>query len=61
VLAVGGAASVALADIVAPANAGHLTAVGPVSASNGFPTWYKDDAGTSSAGGALTNLVVSVK
>ena len=45
-LAVGGAASVALADIVAPANAGHLTAVGPVSASNGFPTWYKDDAGT---------------
>jgi hypothetical protein len=46
VLAVGGVASVALADIVAPANAGHLTAVGPVSASNGFPTWYKDDAGT---------------
>jgi K319-like protein len=40
------AASVAaLADVVAPANAGHLTTVGPVSASNGFPTWYKDDNG----------------
>src|SRR4051812_28514018 len=45
-LSVAGAASVvALAEIVPPANAGHLTTVGPVSASNGFPTWYKDDKG----------------
>jgi hypothetical protein len=43
-ISVAGAASVvALAEIVPPANAGHLTAVGPVSASNGLPTWYKDD------------------
>src|SRR4051794_27246345 len=43
-VSVAGAASVvALAEIVPPANAGHLTAVGPVSASNGLPTWYKDD------------------
>src|SRR6185295_10769405 len=43
-LSVAGAASVvALAEIVPPANAGHLAAVGPVSASNGLPTWYKDD------------------
>src|SRR3954454_10481482 len=43
-VSVAGAASVvALGEIVAPAHAGHLTAVGPVSASNGFPTWYKDD------------------
>jgi len=43
-LSVAGAVSVgALAEIVPPANAGHLTTVGPVSASNGLPTWYKDD------------------
>ena len=47
VLAGGGAASVvAVADIVGPGNAGHLSAIGPLSASNGFPTWYKDDSGT---------------
>jgi hypothetical protein len=46
-LLVGGAASVvAVAEIVGAPNASHLTKVGPVSASNGFPTWYKDDAGT---------------
>jgi hypothetical protein len=43
-ISVAGALSVvALAEVVPPANAGHLTAVGPVSASNGLPTWYKDD------------------
>ena len=43
-VSVAGALSVAaIAEIVPPANAGHLTAVGPVSASNGLPTWYKDD------------------
>jgi hypothetical protein len=42
-LAAGALSVVAMAEIVAPANAGHLTAVGPVSASNGLPTWYKDD------------------
>jgi hypothetical protein len=38
--------SVAAAEIIGPKNAGHLTAVGPVSESDGFPVWYKDDTNT---------------
>ena len=37
--------SVAAGEIINK-NTGHLTAVGPVSESDGFPVWYKDDTNT---------------
>jgi len=43
VLAVGGAAGAALADIVAPASGGRLTAVTPAVASTGLPARAADD------------------
>ena len=36
---------VAAGEIVGPKNSGHLTAFGPISETDGFPVWYKDDAG----------------
>jgi hypothetical protein len=46
VLAVGGAAGVALADIVAPASGGRLTAVSPAVASTGVPRRAADEVTT---------------
>jgi len=46
VLAVGGAAGAALADIVAPASGGRLTAVTPAVASTGLPVRAADDRAT---------------
>ena len=45
-LAVGGAAGAALADIVAPASGGRLTAVTPAVASTGLPARAGDDSAT---------------
>jgi hypothetical protein len=36
---------VAAGEIIGTKNAGHLTAVGPISETDGFPVWYKGDAG----------------
>jgi hypothetical protein len=35
----------AFGAIVGTPNSGHLVAFGPISATDGFPTWYKDDTG----------------
>jgi len=38
-----GLAGVAAGQIIGAKNSGHLTAFGPVSETDGFPVWYKDD------------------
>lgn len=39
------ASVIAVAKVIGTPNVGHLTAFGPTSGENGFPTWYKDDNG----------------